>query len=269
MSRRRLFHLAELDATPEFTSGLIAHIRREPSSAPDRTRSSLEQTVQLPRVRRPKDLLAPTGGREPQGVARAEAGNICALCVARAEFNFVETRREHGAIGRSAIQIRRRSKCAGIFRPLRQDAACHRKLRQTARSWPPWRGWIRPSNPPSGTPSSLPRKRRTPSLRGVCRRRSGWRKGLCRTPERLGAVPALSPSDEGGGKPPTGSVTNAPEPIRPAPAAATSTGTTRDPTIRRGHRARPDAATRYNEPVSMKFVRWSQPGRPFASELTA
>jgi hypothetical protein len=177
MSRRRLFHLAELDATPEFTSGLIAHIRREPSSAPDRTRSSLEQTVQLPRVRRPKDLLAPTGGREPQGVARAEAGNICALCVARAEFNFVETRREHGAIGRSAIQIRRRSKCAGIFRPLRQDAACHRKLRQTARSWPPWRGWIRPSNPPSGTPSSLPRKRRTPSLRGVCRRRSGWRKG--------------------------------------------------------------------------------------------
>jgi len=103
----------------------------------------------------------------------------------------------------------------------------------------------------------------------------GSAKRLCTAPVRLGTalagavLPPSPSSDEGGGKPPTGSVTNTPDPIRPTPTAPTSTGTSRDPTIRGGHRARSGAATRYIEPVSMKFERWSHPRRPAPSELTA
>jgi len=63
----------------------------------------------------------------------------------------------------------------------------------------------------------------------------GIAKRLCRAPERLGSalagalVSASSLPGEGGGKPPTGSVTNTPEPIRPTPAAPTSSGARRDP----------------------------------------
>jgi hypothetical protein len=185
-SRRRLFHLAELDATPEFSSGLMAQMRREPSSSADRTRSSLGTDGATSSGERPKRSSRAHRWVPATGGCRAEAGKSVRFAVAM-EFNFVEARRERGAIGHSAIQTRRRSKCAGIFRPLRQDAARHRKLRRTARSWPPWRGRIRPSNPPSGTPSSLPRKRRTPCLRGVCRRRSGWRRSCAE--HRNGSVP--------------------------------------------------------------------------------
>jgi|GEM_PF-6542142 len=79
-------------------------------------------------------------------------------------------------------------------------------------------------------------------------------------------VPVPSLSDEGGGKPPMGSVTITPEPTWPAPVAPTSTGTRREPTVRRGHLARPDAATRSSEPVSTKFERWSHPRCPAPSE---
>ena len=47
-----------------------------------------------------------------------------------------------------------------------------------------------------------------------------------------------------------GSVMNRPEPIRPGLAAATSAGTTRGPTLRRGQRPRPRAAMKKSTPTT-------------------
>jgi hypothetical protein len=64
------------------------------------------------------------------------------------------------------------------------------------------------------------------------------------------------------------SVMNRPEPIRPRPAAATSPGTTRGPTLRRGQRPRHRAAVKKSTPASPKFPGCCHPRSPVASELT-
>jgi len=78
-SRRRLFHLAELDATPEFSSGLMAQMRREPSSSADRTRSSLGTDGATSSGERPKRSSRAHRWVPATGGCRDEAGNICAL----------------------------------------------------------------------------------------------------------------------------------------------------------------------------------------------
>ena len=78
-SRRRLFHLAELNATPDFTSGSHGTEVRRAILLGQNTRSSLGTEGATFSRERPKEFYCAHRSAQPQGVARAEAGNICAL----------------------------------------------------------------------------------------------------------------------------------------------------------------------------------------------
>ena len=97
---------------------------------------------------------------------------------------------------------------------------------------------------------------------------------LCSRPPRVGSgspAPTMrgrnSPGGDGG-NPPTGSVTNSPEPTSPIRTPPTRRGTARGPTRRAGARPSSRAAQQYREPVRMKLARWGHPWRPQARELT-
>ena len=94
---------------------------------------------------------------------------------------------------------------------------------------------------------------------------------LCSFPARVGALGRDPPSEpcSDGGNPPTGSVTNTPEPINPTPAARVIAGTTDGLTTSAWLCARPPAATQYSAPTTTKLARCAQPSRPAPSELTA
>ncbi len=191
-------------------------------------------------------------------------------------FGGGERRTGSEATRRTASRTRLRSTCAGRCLPFGGGGGhAHRTPRRTARSCRPCSGSRQPNSTPSRSPCAGRRPVRLPGLRRGCRRRPGSRRGCAdclrdwARPRRQ--FPGWNPFSPGaaGGKPPAGSVTKMPEPIRPAPAAASSAGISRGPVLWRGHRAMPRAAQEQSTPVRTKLARWSQPSRPHASELTA